>query len=47
LPKILSGVCVDDDMVDGVISIKFYDHDMAYVTKFLDLAPQNYLERRG
>jgi hypothetical protein len=47
LPKILSRVRVDDDMVDGVTSIKFYDHDMEDVTKFPDLAPQNYLESRG
>jgi hypothetical protein len=47
LPKIPSEVRVDDDMVDGVTSIKYSDHDMTNVTKFLDLASQVYLERKG
>jgi hypothetical protein len=40
-------VRVDDDMVDGVNFIKYFDHDVVDVTKFSDLASQNYLESRG
>jgi hypothetical protein len=43
LPKILNGVRIDDDMVDGVTSIKYSDHDVEDIVKFPDLAPQNYL----
>jgi hypothetical protein len=46
-PKLLSGVQVDDDMVGGVTTIKYSDHDVINVTKFPDLALQVYLESRG
>jgi hypothetical protein len=47
LPKIPSRVCVDDDMIGGVTTIKYSNHDVADVTKFLNLASHNYLESRG
>jgi hypothetical protein len=47
MPKIPKGVKVDDEMVGGVDSLKYSDHDMEDVVKFPDLAPQSYLERRG
>jgi hypothetical protein len=47
MSKIPKGVHVDDDMVDRVNSIKYSDHDVAYVIEFPDLTPQNYLESRG
>jgi hypothetical protein len=34
-------------MVSGVNAIKYSDHEVTYVSKFLDMTPQNYLERRG
>jgi hypothetical protein len=40
LPKILSGVCVDDDMVGGVTSIKYSDHDVAMSLNFQTWHPK-------
>jgi hypothetical protein len=37
----------DDEMVGGVDTIKYSDHDIADTVKFPYLAPQNYLESRG
>jgi hypothetical protein len=34
-------------MVGGVTSIKYFDHDVADVTKFPNLASIGYLESRG
>jgi hypothetical protein len=47
LPKLTNGVWVNDDIVSGVTSIKYFDHDVVDVTKFPDFASQFYLERRG
>jgi hypothetical protein len=47
IPKIPEGVKVDDEMVGGLDTIKYSDHDVADAVKFPDLAPQNYLESRG
>jgi hypothetical protein len=47
MPKITKGVKVDDEMVGGVDTIKYFDHDVVDTVKFPDLAPQNYLESRG
>jgi hypothetical protein len=47
MPKIPEGVKVDDEMVGGVDTIRYSDHDVADAVKFPDLVPQNYLESRG
>jgi hypothetical protein len=47
MPKIPEGVKVEDEMVGGVDTIKYSNHDVADAVKFLDLVPQNYLESRG
>jgi hypothetical protein len=44
--KILKGVKVDDEMVGGLDTITYYDHDVAEVVKFPYLVPKNCLERR-
>jgi hypothetical protein len=40
-------VKTDDNMVGGVNSLKYSDHDVSDAIKFPDLAAQSYLERRG
>jgi hypothetical protein len=47
IPNIHEGVKAKDDMVGGVDTIKYFDHGIGDAVKFLDLAPQNYLESRG
>jgi hypothetical protein len=47
MPKILEGVKEDDEMVGGVDTMKYFDHDMADTVKFPDLAQHNYMESRG
>jgi hypothetical protein len=47
MPNIPKGVKVEDEMVGGVDTIKYYDHDVADTTKFLDFVPHNYLENKG
>jgi hypothetical protein len=47
MPKILEGVKVDDEMVGGVDTIRYSNHDVADVVKFLYLVPKNYLESKG
>jgi hypothetical protein len=47
MPKFSKGVKTDDDMVGGVYSLKYYDHDVSDAIKFPDLAAQSYMESRG
>jgi hypothetical protein len=47
MPKIPKGVKTDDNMVGGVDSLKYSDHDVSDAIKFPDLAAQSYLESRG
>jgi hypothetical protein len=47
MPKIPEGVQIDDEMVGGVNTMKYSDHDVADTIKFLDLSQQNYMESRG
>jgi hypothetical protein len=47
MPKIPKGVKTNDNMVGGVDSLKYSDHDVSDAIKFPYLAAQSYLERRG
>jgi hypothetical protein len=47
MPIIPKGVKPDDNMVGGVNSLKYSDHDVSDTIKFPYLATQCYLERRG
>ena len=47
MPKIPEGVKVDDEMIGGVNTMKYSDHDVEYTVKFLDLVQHNYMESRG
>jgi hypothetical protein len=47
MPKIPNKVKTEDNMVGGVDSLKYSDHDVSDATKFPYLAAQSYLESRG
>jgi hypothetical protein len=47
MPKIPKGVKINDNMVGGVNSPKYSDHDVFEAIKFPDLEAKSYLERRG
>jgi hypothetical protein len=47
MSKIPKGVKTEDNMVGGVDSLKYSDHDVSDAIKLPDLAPQSYLESRG
>jgi hypothetical protein len=46
LPKIISGVQVDEDMIVRVTIIKYSNHDVVDVTKFPDLNPRTIWKAR-
>jgi hypothetical protein len=46
MPKISKGVKADDEMVGGVDTIKYSNHDVANIVKCPDLAWHNYMESR-
>jgi hypothetical protein len=46
MPKILEGVKVDEDMVGGIETIKYFDHDVVDTVKFSYLVQHNYMESR-
>jgi hypothetical protein len=47
MPKIPEGVKEDDEIVGGVDTMKYSDHDMADTVKFPYLVQHNYKKRRG
>jgi hypothetical protein len=47
MPKIPKGVKTDDNMVGGVDSLKYSNHDVSDAIKFPHLEQHSYLERRG
>jgi hypothetical protein len=47
MPKILERVKENDEMVGGVNTMKYSDHDVAYIIKFPDLMQHNYMESKG
>jgi hypothetical protein len=47
MPKIPNEVKTRHNMVGGVYSLKYSEHDVFDTTKFLYLVAQIYLERRG
>jgi hypothetical protein len=47
MPQIPEGVKDDDEMVEGLNTMKYSDHDIIDVVKFLDLVQQNYMECKG
>jgi hypothetical protein len=47
MPKIPNGVKTGDNMVGGVDSLKYSNHDVSDAIKFPYLAAQSYLESRG
>jgi hypothetical protein len=47
MPQIPEGVKADDEMVGGVNTMKYSDHDVADAIKFPYLAQQNYMECKG
>jgi hypothetical protein len=42
-PVIPLGVSIEGDMLGAVGSLRFSNHDIEYMKKFLELSPQNYL----
>jgi len=47
MPNISEGVKFDDEMVGGVDTIRYSNHDVVDIVQFPYLVPQNYLESRG
>jgi hypothetical protein len=47
MPKILDGVKSNDEMIGGVNTMKYSDHDVADIIKFPDLVQHNYMECKG
>jgi hypothetical protein len=47
MPKIPNEVKTGDNIVGGVDSLKYYDHDVSNAIKFPDLVAQSYLESMG
>jgi hypothetical protein len=37
------GVTVDEDMLGAIGNLRYVDHDLADLKKFLEIAPHNYL----
>jgi hypothetical protein len=47
MPKILDGVKENDEMIRGVNTMKYSNHDVVDIVKFLDLVQHNYMECKG
>jgi hypothetical protein len=47
MPKISEGVEISNEMVGGVNTMKYSNHDVADTIKFPNLSQQNYMESRG
>jgi hypothetical protein len=47
LPQIPESIIVVEDMLGFVPKLKYADHDITEVAKFLELAQEIYMERKG